>query len=356
MLGLQRKPKQLLGIDVSSTSVKLVELAQTTGIAAPLYRVEAFAVEALPASAMAEKKISDIDAVGQSVRRAVATSGTRARHAAAAVPLSAVITKVIAMNASLSDAEMESQIQLDADQYIPYPLEEVNIDFDVLGPSDGNPDLVDVLVAASRRENVDDMVAALEIGGLRALIIDVEPYAMERAFALLDVAGDGQGEHTVAVADVGATTTTIQVLHDGRTVYTRAQNFGSNQLFEEIQRRYEIARLPAIDLLMTGGLPAPFESDVLGPFNETLAQQIGRALQFFYTASKFSSIDQIVLAGGATATPGLKGTVEERLGFPVLVASPFRFMEMAAGIDREALARTAPSMMIAAGLAMRTFD
>jgi type IV pilus assembly protein PilM len=317
MFSFGRKPKQLLGIDISSTSVKLIELSQTVGTAAELYRVDAFAVESLPLTAVVEKKIADIDAVGQSIQRAVLRSGSKAKRAAVAVSGSAVITKVIAMAASLSDAEMETQIQLEADQYIPYPLEEVNIDFDVLGPTVGNVEMVDVLLAASRRENVDDRVAALEIAGLTAAIVDVEAYAMENACTLLlGRFDDERHDQTVAVADIGATTTTLHLLHDGKTVYTREQNFGGNQLLDEIQRRYGMTRSDALEKLGAGTLPENFETEVLGPFKEALAQQIARALQFFYSASAFNRTDQVILAGGSARIPQIEELVEERLGFP----------------------------------------
>jgi type IV pilus assembly protein PilM len=357
MFSFGRKPKQLLGLDISSTSVKLIELSQTAGTAAELYRVDAFAVEPLPPTAVVEKKIADIDAVGQSIQRAVLRSGTKAKRAAVAVSGSAVITKVIAMTASLSDAEMETQIQLEADQYIPYPLEEVNIDFDVLGPTVGNVEMVDVLLAASRRENVDDRVAALEVAGLTAAIVDVEAYAMENACALL--LGRFDDEHhnqTVAVADVGATTTTLHVLHDGKTVYTREQNFGGNQLLDEIQRRYGMSRSDALEKLGVGKLPENFETEVLGPFKEALAQQIARALQFFYSASTFNRTDQVILAGGSARIEHIEALVEERLGFPVSIANPFAPMGLAPGIDAAGIDLAAPSMMIATGLALRSFD
>jgi len=357
MFSFGRQPKQLIGLDISSTSVKLIELSQTAGTAAELYRVDAFAVESLPPTAVVEKKISDIDAVGQSIQRALFKSGSKAKRAAVAVSGSAVITKVIAMAASLSDAEMETQIQLEADQYIPYPLEEVNIDFDVLGPTVGNVEMVDVLLAASRRENVDDRVAALEIAGLTAAIVDVEAYAMENACTLLlGRFDDERHDQTVAVADVGATTTTLHVLHDGKTVYTREQNFGGNQLLDEIQRRYGMTRSDALEKLDGGTLPENFETEVLGPFKEALAQQIARALQFFYSASAFNRTDQVILAGGAARIAHIEELVEERLGFPVSIANPFAPMGVAPGIDPEGIDRAAPSMMIATGLALRSFD
>ena len=357
MFGFGRKQRALLGVDISSTAVKVIELSQTDGATAELYRVDAFMIEPLPVNAVVEKKISDVDAVGQAIGRAVAKSGTKTKRAACAVAGSAVITKVISMPTTLSDAEMETQIQLEADQYIPYPLEEVNIDFDLIGTSQNNPEMVDVLLAASRRENVDDRVAALELGGLSAVIVDVEAYVMENACALLlGRFDDERQDQTVAVADVGATTTTLHVLHDGKTVYTREQNFGGNQLLDEVERRYGLARAQALERLEDNRLPENFATEVLGPFKEALAQQIARALQFFYSASTYNRTDQVLLAGGAARIEKIDELVEERLGFPVSVANPFGPMAVGPGVDPGALAKAAPSMMIATGLALRAFD
>jgi type IV pilus assembly protein PilM len=268
-----------------------------------------------------------------------------------------VITKIIAMSASLSAAEMEMQIQMEADQYIPYPLEEVNIDFDVLGASSGSSDMVDVLLAASRRENVDDRVAALAVAGLTADIVDVEAYAMENACGLLlGHVGDDAEDQTIAIADVGATTTTLHVLRAGSTVYTREQNFGGNQLLDEVQRRYGLSRQQAQDRLLHGQLPDNVTTEVLGPFKEALAQQIGRALQFYYSASTSNRTDQVILAGGSASIPKLDELVGERLGLPVSIADPFADMAIGERIDKAQLMRAAPSMMIAVGLALRGLD
>jgi len=357
MFTFGRKKTALLGLDISSMAVKLIELSQSAGAAESLFRVESYAVEPLPANAVVEKKIADVQAVGETIRKAVHRSGTKTRNAAAAVSGSAVITKVISLSSTLSNAEMEAQIQVEADQYIPYPLEEVNIDFDVLGPSDAGDNMVDVLLAASRQENVDDRVAALEIGGLTATIIDVEPFAMEPACTLVVGARDEEGvERTLGIADIGATTTTLQVLHDGQTVYTREQNFGGLQLIEEVQRRYGMARDQALRMVVEGGLPNNYTTEVLGPFKEALAQQIGRALQFFYSASAFNRVDQIILAGGSASIRGIDEMVEERLGITTVVANPFSQMSLASKIRASELTRDAPALMIAVGLALRGFD
>ncbi|MCF7983348.1 MAG: pilus assembly protein PilM [Thiohalocapsa sp.] len=355
MFGLRHKTRPLLGIDISSTAVKLIELSRSSG-SGELYRVDAFAIEALPQNAVVEKKIVDVQVVGQSIQRAAARSGSKAKRAAVAVAGAAVITKIIPMSATLSESEMEAQIRLEADQYIPYPLEEVNLDFDVVGPSRSGSDMVDVLIAATRRENVDDRVAALEIAGLTAEVVDVEAYAMEGACALLlGGAEHEQRDQTISVADIGATTT-LHVMHNGRSVYTREQNFGGNQLLEEIQQRYGLSRAEALERLEGDTLPDNFDSEVLIPYKEALAQQIARALQFFYSSSSFNRTDQVVLAGGSATIPRIDDLVEQRLGFPVSIANPFTSMSVASGVDRMQLDQAAPSMMVAAGLALRAFD
>ena len=348
-----RKNAPLLGLDISSTAVKLLELS----LNGDRYRVESYAVEPLPQNAVSERNITDIDAVGNSVKKAVKRSGSKAKQAAVAVAGSAVITKVITMPASYSEDDMEVQIQLEADQYIPFPLEEVYLDFQILGPSEKNPESVDVLLAASRSENVDGRVAALEVAGLSPKVVDIEAYCMESAFSLVDdqITGGGEGK-TIAVVDVGATMTTLNVLHDQRIIYTREQVFGGRQLTEEIQRRYGLSFEEAGRAKREGGLPDNFVPEVLEPFKEAMAQQVSRSLQFFFSSSQYDRVDQIVLSGGSSSISEVNELIQAKIGTPTLVANPFTHMALAPKVSPQALSNDAPSMMIACGLAMRGFD
>jgi len=354
---LSKKKKLILGIDISSTVVKLLELSQHSGRNGDKYRVESYAVEPLPSGAVSEKNIADVDAVGLALRQVVKKSKTRNKNVAVAVAGSAVITKTISMPASLSDKEMEEQIQLEADQYIPYSLEEVNLDFDVLGPSETNPEMVDVLLAASRAENVEDRVAALDLAGLNCTIVDVEAYAMEKACTQLSEQWPNGGKDlTVAVADIGATTTTLSVMHDNKTIYTREQNFGGRQLTEEIQRRYGLSMEEAGMAKRQGGLPDNYGPEVLEPFKEAMSQQVNRSIQFFLGATAYNNVDLIVLAGGASSIPGVEELIQERLGIDVMLANPFANMSVASNVNPQSLSHDAPAMMVACGLALRSFD
>ncbi len=346
-----------LGLDISSTAVKLLELSRSSGRGAAQYRVESYGVEPLSPNAVVEKNIADEEAVGNAIRSVLKRSGSKAKRAAVAVSGSSVITKVISMPASLSEREVEEQIELEADQYIPYPLEEVNLDFEILGPSEKMPDMVDVLLAASRSDNVEARVRALELAGLDAAVVDVEAYAMENACGLLAAQLPNQGEdQIIAVADVGATNTTLHVVHEKRIIYSREQAFGGRQLTEEIQRRYGLSFEEAGMAKRQGGLPDSYLSEVLEPFKEAMAQQVGRSLQFFFSSSAYSSIDQIILAGGSSSIPGVDESIEERLGTPALVANPFAEMSVASRVKPQSLSNDAPALMIACGLALRSFD
>ena len=347
-----KKANTLLGIDISSTSVKLLELSRQ----GDRYRVEAYAVEPLPPSAVIEKNIAELEGVGQALARVVTKARTHLKSVAVAVAGSAVITKTIEMDAGLSGDEMESQLKIEADQYIPYPLDEVAIDFEVQGASARNPERVNVLLAACRKENVEVREAALTLAGLTARVVDVEAYALERSFGLLANHLMVSAERLVAVVDIGATMTTLSVLLGGRIIYTREQLFGGRQLTEEIQRRYGLTVEQAGLAKKQGGLPSDYVSSVLQPFREALVQQVSRSLQFFFASGQYHAVDHIVLAGGTASVAGLDRLIEQQLGTPTQVANPFADMTLNSKVNAAALASDAPALMIACGLALRSFD
>ncbi|MGD8175926.1 pilus assembly protein PilM [Marinimicrobium sp. ARAG 43.8] len=349
---LEKRAKPVLGLDISSTSVKLLELSRH----GDSYRVETYAVRPLPPGAVVEKNINDPEAVAEVVRAVIKQSRTKLKHAAVAVAGSAVITKMIDMPSGLNDDAMETQISIEADQYIPFPLEEVSIDFEIQGESPRNPEQVEVLLAACRRENIDLRVNVLQLAELQEEVVDVEAYCTERAFGLISEQLEDQEGQVVAIVDIGATMATLSVLVDGRTVYTREQLFGGKQLTEEIQRRYGLSMEEAGLAKKQGGLPDDYESEVLDPFKEAVVQQVTRSLQFFFSASQYNDVDYIVLAGGVASMEGLVGLIEEKLGTQTLVANPFANMSVSSRVNAAALANDAPSLMIAAGLALRSFD
>ena len=344
------KTSQVLGIDISSTTVKLLELSQS----GDRYRVESYAVAPLPPEAVVEKNVNQVETVGGLIRELVSRSKTRAQHAVAAVAGSAVIIKTIPMPSGLSEEDLEAQLTVEADQYIPYPLEEVALDFEELGPVEGRDDQVNVLLAACRQETIESRVDAIEVAGLTPAIMDVEVFAMERALALLKTQMPMANPETIAMVDIGASMTTLSVYAGGESVYTREQLFGGKQLTDEIMNRYDLSFEEAGRAKKQGGLPEDYESEVLEPFREAVVQQVSRSLQFFFSSSEYTELDCIVLCGGVAAIAGLAEIIEERLSTPTIVANPFADMSVGSRVNAQALAKDAPAMMVACGLAMRS--
>ena len=355
MFGLfgKSKPTPVLGLDISSTTVKLLELSHT----GERYRVESYAVCALPPAAVIEENITDIEGVSRAIREVVAQSKTGLKTVAAAVAGSSVITKIIDMPAGLSADEMETQLTLEADQHIPYPLEEVAIDFAIHNPAAPGAAQVEVQLAACRRETINARVEAIEAAALRPEIMDIEACAMERACGLvrgqLAITTDSA---TVAVADIGATMTTLCVLNNGQTVYTREQLFGGHQLSDSIMQRYGLSPAQAELARKQGGLPDDYEPELLEPFRQATVQQVARALQFFFSSSQYNDVNCIVLAGGVSSIAGLAELTQDKLGTATVVANPFADMALAPRVDAAALSSAAPALMIACGLALRSFD
>ena len=343
------KTSQVLGVDISSTTVKLLELSRQGG----RYRVESYAVAPLPPEAVVEKSVNDIEVVGAVIRQLVNRSQTKAQHAVAAVAGSSVIIKNIVMTAGLSDDDMEAQLTFEADQYIPYPLDEVALDFEVIGPVAGRDDQVQVLLAACRSETIESRVDALDAGGLTPKVIDVEVFAVERALGLVQPQLPMDDPESIAIVDIGASMMTLSVLSKGDTVYTREQLFGGKQLTDEIMNRYNLNFEEAGLAKKQGGLPEDYEREVLDPFREAVIQQVSRSLQFFFSSSEITQLDCIVLCGGVAGMTGLAQRVQERLATPTIVANPFADMTVSSHVDAQALAKDAPAMMVACGLAMR---
>ncbi len=350
---LRRRSAPLLGVDVSASNVKLVELVpgSKTGM-----RLERYAIEPIERGAVVDGNVEKPEVIADALMRAMRRSGTRTRNAAMALPSSAVIAKRILLPAGLLEEDYEVQVESEASQYIPFAIDEVNLDFQILGPA-RDPDDVEVLLAASRKEKVEDRVAIAEMAGLKPIVVDVEPYAARTAIdhvtAFLPNHGDGA---IIAVFDIGQSTTNLTVVLNGQTIFERDQTFGGSQLTEDIVRLYGLTYEEAELKKRSGDLPENYGSELLDPFVEQGATEVARSLQFFFTSTPYTRVDRILLAGGCAVTSGLVAAVEDRAQVPTEVLSPFQGMEFSGSIRERQLRLDAPSLMVAFGLAMRRFD
>lgn len=341
----------LIGIDISSTSIKMVELSDDGHGG---YKLEGYSSAPLVKDAMVDGNVGDLEKVADAIKQAWKLLGSREKRVALALPASAVISKKVLMAADLREEDMETQVEAEANQYIPFSLDEVNIDFQVLGVAPNNPDEVEVLIAASRKEKIEDRVAAAEGAGLKVAVMDVENYATVAAYSLVSSQLPNAGrEQTVIIIDIGASVMHINVLHDNKSVYTREQSFGGGQLTQEIQRRFGLSLEEAEIAKRKGGLPESYDSEVLQPFMQTLAMEVARALQFFTSSTQYNRIDHIVLAGGCAAIPAIDVVVQDRTQVHTIVANPFHSMTINTRLKQQQTATDAPALLIACGLAMR---
>ncbi|MYM35903.1 type IV pilus assembly protein PilM [Duganella sp. FT94W] len=350
----QRQPP-LVGLDISTSCVRLVELV-AAGKGAAGYRLERYAAEPLPRNAVTDGNIENLDQVVDTVRRVWKKSGTRARHAALGMPPASVITKKIILPAGMSEEQLEIQVESEASQYIPFALDEVSLDFDVIGPAANAADDIEVMLAASRREKVEDRVAVAEASGLKATVMDIESYAARAALArVVAQQPDGGAGRLVALFQIGAQVTHISVLLDGAAVYEREQPFGGDTLTEDIGRAYSLTFDEAEARKKTGELPANYHAELLTPFLDSAALEITRAIQFFYTSTPYSRVDQLFLAGGCALVPGLLELVASRTRIASAVISPFDGMQIGTSVRAAQLRLEAPAYLVACGLALRRF-
>lgn len=350
---IQSKHKSILGVDISSLSVKIIELS----LSEDRYCVEAYGSVTLPKVNMNGKLFKDIDVIATSIKHLISTSSFSSKYAALAVPDSSAISKIIQVNDGLSNTEIEELILLESEKHIPFPVDEINMDFNLLGPSPKNAALQDVLLVASRAENVSNRVDILERAGLKAKIVDVESYAMERAAQLLRPSLPSGGDNkVVAIVDIGSIYTRLYVLYNMGIIYSREEEFGGKQLLDGFVQQYGVTPENAQLAIAQGNYPEDYLERVQTPFNELLLLQVKRALQFFFSTSRYSFVDHLILAGGVAQEPGLAHLLETDSGVSTSIADPFSEMGFSEKIDGEHLKRMAPSLMVACGLALRRVE
>jgi type IV pilus assembly protein PilM len=347
----------LIGIDISTSGVRLVELADA---GKGELRLERYASEPLPRGTVVDGNIENIEAVSEAVLRVWKKSGTKIKHVALGMPPAAVITKKIILPAGLAEDQLEVQVESEASQYIPFALDEVSLDFDVIGPAPNSPEDMEVMLAAARREKVEDRVAILEAAGLTATVMDIESYAARSAAqrAIDEIKGDAgaaaEGQ-IVALFQIGAQATHISVLQNGETIYEREQPFGGIQLTQDIVRAYGLSFEEAEARKKAGDLPDNYAADLLAPFLENAALEVTRAIQFFFTSTPYTRIDQIYLAGGCAVLPGLLDIIASRTKISSAVISPFKGMQLGPSVREQQLRNEAPAYLVACGLALRRF-
>jgi type IV pilus assembly protein PilM len=348
----KKKTTMMVGIDIGSHAVKAVLLSQGNDG----YILEDFAIEPMTRGAVVDREIQDIEAVGKVIAKIRQKISIKAKDAAAAVSGQTVITKIIYMDVSLSEDELASQIEIEADSLIPYPLDEVSLDFESLDVNESDPSKVNVLLSAARTESIEARIAALESGDFHTKVIDVESYAVSRSHDLcLSQFPEDAVNKTVAIVDIGATMTLFSATNAGKHLYSRDQIFGGEQYTRSIVSYYNKSFEEAEEAKISHDLPPNYTFEVLAPFHTILMQQIRRAIQMFLTSSGAEKVDYLLISGGTASIEGLERLLTDELGIHTVIANPFNDMEIAKKIDSNELSIVAPQLMVATGLALRSF-
>jgi len=339
----------MLGLDIGSSVVKLVELSHHN----QGYRIEAWAVEPVAQGAIQDKSVHDVTAVAEAIRQAVKNSGTRRHQVVAAVGGVTAMTKVITMPMGLSDLELEEQIALEASQSISYPLDEVNLDFEVLGPTEDG-ERMEVLLAASRSDHVNNHAMAVEMAGLELSVLDIEAYALENAFPVYAAQLPEQGkDKVIAVVDIGHSVTTINVLQGGQGSYQQSQGFGCGELLESLRQEAGMEADQALRYLSQGRLEAGLRESVLLPFRDSVVRHVHRQMQLFQSSPQAADLDHILLSGGGALLPDLAEAIAVQTGISAAPMALLPPLEFAPHLNRAALQRLAPTLLVALGLAIR---
>ncbi|MBT5032615.1 MAG: type IV pilus assembly protein PilM [Proteobacteria bacterium] len=341
---LFRKVKgPVLGVDIGTSAIKIVELAPSSGGSIKLTR---WAIHSLPAGVITENTISNVDAVIDVFVSAVERESINAKRAVVAVSASHAVSSNITLPKHLSDDEMESLVELEASQFVPYPLEDVNLDFQVLGASGLNPEDNEVLAVACRREIIEDCVAVIEAAELEVQIVDIDTYALERV-----VAHACPSIGLVAVVDIGHASTHLGVFDGDQTLYSRYQAFGGKQLVDLVVQSFGVSDEEAKGLIGSENPPDGYQKDVLPQFVQMAAKEIARALQFFFSSGATSSVDRIIVTGGISQIPGLLKGVANEVGVSTIVLDPFANIQHS--FNSHHFVQNSGSLTVACGLALR---
>ena len=353
MLFSRKNRGKLVGIDIGTTSIKLVELSR----AGRSVRVDHYAMEPLAPGLIIEHQIKDMDQVSMALQRVVSRSGTKTKRAAVCVASTNVISKSITVQSDIGDEELEALVEVEADRVVPYALDDVNIDFVNTGKAAQSTDEDQLQLVVCRKNVVEGLATALEEAGLEAAVVDVDHFALARVNSFVSQGHVGGGQaRTTALIDFGFNTSRLLVFHNNRIIYTRENPFGGRQLIDSISQKYGLPPQDAAHALTKNELAKSFKNDVLKPFVKTLMQEILRTLQFFYSSSTHNRVDQLLITGGCAQIGNIDSFIEKRIEVPTAVLNPFAATRLGSRVDKEKFRRDIPSLGVATGLALRGID
>ena len=344
-----RKKKGVIGLDIGSSSIKLVELMEgKNGLG-----LQSLGIAPLPPEAIVDGALMDSVTIIDAIRELITHSKTKTTDVITSVSGHSVIVKKISLP-YMTEAELEESIQWEAERYIPFDINDVNIDFQILGSGPENPEAMDIVLVAAKKDIINDYVSVIIESGLNPVIIDVDSFALEN---MLAVNYEIEKDELVAMANVGASITNMNILKNNVSAFTRDIFKGGNQITEEIQRQLHIDYEEAEKIKIGSKLDASSHSiiqDVLRTASESLAIEMGNSLDFFQSTTTYEKITKLYLSGGGSKIKDFDLNLQQQIGIPVEIVNPFKKIEYSEkNFDLGYLREIGPVMAVGVGLATR---
>jgi type IV pilus assembly protein PilM len=344
---LFKKKKEIVGIDIGSSSVKVIQLKDNKG-AFQLLNVGIFP---LPSEAIVDNTLMDSSTISAVIKNLIASLGIKIKDVVCSISGNSVIIRKIVLPA-MPQEELEDQISWEAEQYIPFDINDVNMDFQILSPDSNDPSKMNVLLVASKKDIINDYVAVFSEAGMQLSVVDVDSFAVQNAF---EANHDFSSEDIVALVNIGASVMNINVIKDGITLFTRDVQMGGNLYTEEIQKQIGISSEDAeVGKLLAHESTNELLRNVILKVNETITQEIRRSFDFYNSTANDDRISGVFVSGGCSKVYNLISTISERIGLPVEKMNPFANLKYnEKDFDPEYLVEIAPFMAVPVGLALR---
>lgn len=344
---LFKKKKEVVGVDVGSSSIKLVQLKETKGS----YQLQNIGIVPLPPEAIVDNTLMDRSLIVTAVKNLVASLGIKVKDVACSISGNSVIIRKIVLPV-MPQEELEDQITWEAEQYIPFDINDVNMDFQILSPDSVDPSKMNVLLVASKKDIINDYVSVFNEAGMHLSVIDVDSFAVQNTF---EINYDTSPDDVLALVNIGASIMNINVIKDSITLFTRDVQIGGNLYTEEIQKQLGVSGHEAEQMkLLAHETRHQALSDVLNKVNETITQEIRRSLDFYNSTANDDRISRIFLCGGVSKGLHLAELISDKIGLPVEAINPFAKLKYnEKDFDPEYLQEIAPFMAVTVGLAIR---
>ncbi|MFH2012679.1 MAG: type IV pilus assembly protein PilM [Pseudomonadota bacterium] len=342
--------KDIIGIDIGSSSVKILELQKARNS----YKLKNMGISFLPPGAIVDGAVREKDPVINTIKNLVSNLGIKTKNAAISLSGHSVIVKNISLPV-MTEQELEDTIIWEAEQHIPFEVDDVNIDFQILGKPTEDKNQMDVLLVAAKKDIINGYIAVIKEAGLNPVVMDIDPFALGNMF---EINYPYNEDEVIALIDIGASILNMNIIKNGIPVFTRAISIGGNKITAEIQKRKDISYEEA-ETLKLGGKVKDIEfhdlEDIITEISLSLVTEIQRSMDFFWATFTDEAISKIYLSGGCSKSIELKRLLEDRItDIPIEIANPFagiNYNEKA--LDSEYLEYIAPMMAVGVGLALR---